>query len=50
MNLLYRFYEFLLGEDTDVPFEDPEDLYEIPETKPQPRPVKLILITGNDAA
>lgn len=46
MKFLNLIYEFLLGEDTDVPFEEPEN--EI--FAPDPEPVTLRLVTAPDAA
>lgn len=46
MKLLNSIYKFLLGDDTDVPFEEPEDRFENPEPE---NPV-LRLVTDYDAA
>ena len=46
MKILNSIYKFLLGEDTDVPFEEPENRFEAPD----PEPVSLRLVTDYDAA
>ncbi len=45
MKFLNLIYEFLLGDDTDVPFEEPEN-----ELLPDPEPVTLRLVPAPDAA
>ena len=46
MKLLNCIYKFLLGDDTDVPFEEPENRFESPD----PEPVALRLVGDCDAA
>ncbi len=46
MKILDYIYEFLLGEDTDVPFEDCDS----DTLSPDPEPVTLRVISANDAA
>ncbi|MBR6786204.1 MAG: hypothetical protein IKM25_08155 [Clostridia bacterium] len=46
MKILNSIYKFLLGDDTDVPFEEPENRFEAPD----PEPVALRLVTDYDAA
>lgn len=46
MKILDYIYEFLLGEDTDVPFEDCDSDDIAPDTEP----VMLRVISSNDAA
>ena len=46
MKILNSIYKFLLGDDTDVPFEEPETVFEAPD----PEPVTLRLVTDYDAA
>ena len=45
MKLLDIIYEFLLGDDTDVPFEEPENEAFLPD----PEPVTLRLVPAPDA-
>ena len=46
MKFLNSIYKFLLGDDTDVPFEEPENAFESPD----PEPVALRLVADCDAA
>ena len=46
MKILDYIYEFLLGEDTDTPFED----CDCEAVTPDPEPVTLRVISANDAA
>ena len=46
MKILNSIYKFLLGDDTDVPFEEPENRFESPD----PEPVSLCLVVDYDAA
>lgn len=46
MKLLNYIYEFLLGEDTDYPFDEPENRFETPVAEP----VTLHVVTSPDAA
>ena len=48
MKILDYIYEFLLGEDTDVPFEDCDSDFD--SVSPDAEPVILRIVTGNDAA
>lgn len=48
MKILDYIYEFLLGEDTDVPFEDCDCAYDA--VTPDPEPVALRIVSANDAA
>lgn len=47
MKLLNSIYKFLLGDDTDVPFEEPEDIFSV---EPNPETPILRLVTDCDAA
>lgn len=46
MKLLNCIYEFLLGDDTDVPFEDPYASVDLPD----PEPITVKLVPAPDAA
>lgn len=46
MKILDYIYEFLLGDDTDVPFEDCDS----DDTAPDGTPVMLRILSSNDAA
>ena len=46
MKILNSIYKFLLGDDTDVPFEEPENRFDSPD----PEPVSLRLAVDYDAA
>lgn len=48
MKILDYIYEFLLGEDTDVPFEDCDSDFDT--VTPEPEPVILRIVSTNDAA
>ena len=48
MKLLNYIYEFLLGEDTDVPFEDPYCLEE--SDTPPTLPTNVIAFSSQDVA
>ena len=47
MKLLNSIYKFLLGDDTDVPFEDPDDICSV---DPDPEASVLRLLADYDAA
>ncbi len=48
MKILDYIYEFLLGDDTDVPFEDCDSDFDT--VTPDPEPVILRIVSTNDAA